>query len=99
MRDAFGRANKARAKLDARRAHFEIDAIASPRPMPPATNTGTSARQFRQDLLRQHGGRDRADMAAGLHPFDDQRIDAGTDQLLRQRQRRGKADHLGARSP
>ena len=35
-------------------------------------------------------------MPAGLGAFDHQRIGAGAHQLLRQRQRRGEADHLGA---
>jgi hypothetical protein len=46
--------------------------------------------QFRQDFLRQHRGRDRADMAARFHALDHQRIGAGTHQLLRQRQRGAK---------
>ena len=57
------------------------------------------ATDVRQDLLRQHRGRDRADMAARLHPLDDQRVDARADQLLRQRQRGREADQLGAAAP
>src|SRR3546814_10066013 len=36
-------------------------------------------------------------MAAGFHSFDHQRIDARADQFLSERQRRRKADDLGAR--
>ena len=48
----------------------------------------TARRQLRQNFLRQHHCRNRADMAAGLAAFDHQRIRARAQQLLRQRQRR-----------
>src|SRR3546814_10718805 len=54
-------------------------------------------REFGQYLLRQHARRDGTDMAAGFHSFDHQRIDARADQFLSERQRRRKADDLGAR--
>src|SRR3546814_4719724 len=50
------------------------------------------------DLLRQHARRHRADMAAGLHPFDHQRIDTRTNKLFGERQRRREADDIRARS-
>src|SRR3546814_3674895 len=49
-----------------------------------------------QDLLREHAGRDRADMAAGLHALDHQRVDARADQLLGEAERGREADQLRA---
>ena len=76
MRDALRRRRRSACRA-ARRPRPSPDRprIASPRPMPPATNTGTSL-DMRQDLLRQHGERDRADMAAGLRALDHQRVGA-----------------------
>ena len=97
MRDRFVRADEARAELDAGRAHLQIagDRLA------PADAAGDEHGQhvgdLGQHLLREHAGGDRADMAAGLHPLDHQRIDAGADQLLREASVGGEADHLGAR--
>src|SRR3546814_7792449 len=59
MRDAFGRANEARAELNPRRAHFQIggDSLAA------TDAAGDKHRHFvgqrRQDLLRQHARRHR----------------------------------------
>ena len=53
-------------------------------------------RHFGQDFLRQHAGRDRADMAARFHALDHQRVDARSHQLLRKRQRGRETDQLGA---
>ncbi len=96
MGDALARAGKARAQLHAGGAHFQIggDRLA------PADAAGHEhrnlLRHFGQDFLRQHAGRDRADMAARFHALDHQRVDARSHQLLRQRQRGRKADQLGA---
>jgi hypothetical protein len=49
-----------------------------------------------QHFLRKHAGRHRADMAAGLHSLDHQRIDTGTDQFLGQCQCRGETDQFRA---
>ena len=92
---SFG-ADEARAELDADRAHFEIggDRLAAADP------AGDEHRNVLgddgQDFLRQHRGRNRADMAAGLHALDHQRVGARAHQLLRQRQRGREADQLGA---
>ena len=56
------------------------DSIASPRPIPPATNTGTSLRCGKH-FLCQHRGRDRPDMAAGLAALDDDRVGPGAHEL------------------
>ncbi len=71
------------------------DTIASPRPIPPATNTGTSP-QMGKHFLCQHRGRDRPDMAAGLAALDDDRIGPGAHQLAGDRQGRREADDAGA---
>ena len=90
------RADEARAELDADRAHFEIgrDRLAAADP------AGDEDRDVlgddRQDFLRQHRGRDRADMAAGLHAFDHQGVGARPHQLLREAERGGEGDQLGA---
>ena len=68
-------ADEARAELAAGGAHAQIggDRLAV------ADAAGDEHRhlaQLRQDLLRQHAGRDRADMAARLHALDDQRVGA-----------------------
>ena len=57
------------------RAHLEVgsDRLAA---ADPAGDEDRHLVQVRQDLLRQHAGRDRADMAAGLHALDHQRIGA-----------------------
>ena len=49
---------------------------------------------MRQDFLRQHGQRHRADMAARLGALDHQRVGARADQPLGQHQRRGEAISL-----
>ena len=51
---------------------------------------------MRQDFLRQHGQRDRADMAASLRPLDDQRVRTRPDQAARHDQCGGEADRLRA---
>ena len=55
--------------------------------------------EFGQHFLRQDAGGDRADMAARFHAFDHQRIRAGAQQLLGERQCRREADHLGGVLP
>ena len=96
MRDRFGRADEARAELHARRTHVEIarDRLAA------ADAAGDEHRHrfgdLGQHLLREHAGRNGADMATGLHALNHQRIDARPDQLLGERQRRREADDLGA---
>ena len=93
------RADEARAELDADRAHFEIggDRLAAADP------AGDEHRNVLgddgQDLLRQHRGRDRADVAAGLHALDHQRVGARAHQLLGQRERGREADQLRAAAP
>ena len=51
---------------------------------------------MRQDLLRQHGERHRADMPAGLGALDHQRIDARFHEALGQHQSGREGDELGA---
>ncbi len=91
MGDALGRADEAGAELHADRAHLQI---AGDQPAM-ADAAGDEDRHLggerRQYLLGEHRGRDRADMAARLHPLDHQRVDARADQLLRQRQRRARS--------
>jgi hypothetical protein len=78
------------------RAHFEI---AGDQPaMADAAgdedrNLGGKRRKY---FLRQHRSRDRTDMAARFHPFDDQSVNARSDQLPGQRKSGGKADQFGA---
>ena len=96
VRDALGRADEAGAELHADRAHFQIAGDQPAMADPAGDEDRHVVAKRRQYLLREHRGRDRPDMAARLHPLDHQRIDAGADQLLRQRQRRGEADQLGA---
>ncbi len=69
--------------------------MASPRPMPPRDEDGHLA-DDRQNFLRQHRGRDRADMPARLHPLDDERIDAHLHQLFADAGGGGERDHLAA---
>src|SRR3546814_18455573 len=74
--DALGGADEAGTELDARRAHLQIarDRFAA------ADAAGDEDRQvlreFREDFLREHAGRDGADKAALLHPLAHQRIPA-----------------------
>lgn len=60
MRDAFGRADEARAELYARRAHFEDrdDGFAAP---DAACDKDRNVANFRQDFLRQNRSADGAD--------------------------------------
>ena len=94
--DAFVRADEAGAELDPDRAHFEIggDRLAA------ADAAGDEHRNVvadvRQDFLRQHRRRDRADVAAGLHALDHQRVDVRAHQLLGERERGGEGHQLGA---
>ena len=99
MGDAFVRADEAGAELDADRAHFEIAGDQAAMADAAGDEDRHVGGERRQDLLGEHRGRDRADMAARLHPLDHQRVDARADQLLGQRQRRGEADQLGADRP
>ena len=96
MGDALGGADEARAELNAGRAHLEI-AGDQPAMADPAGDEDRHLRaERRQDLLGEHRGRDRADMAARLHPLDHQRVDARADQLFRERERGREAVQLGA---
>ena len=95
MGDRFRGADEAGAELAAGSAHLEIaeDGLAA------ADAAGDEHRHLadrRQDLLRQHAGRDRADMAAGLHALDDDGVGAGAHQLAGDHQGRGEAQQLGA---
>src|SRR5205823_10969522 len=83
--DRFGGADEAGAELAARGAHLEIaeDGLAA---ADPAGDEHRHLADLGQDLLGQHAGRDRADMAAGLHPLDDDRVGAGAQQLPGQHQ-------------
>ena len=89
-------ADKAGAELDSAGTHFEIgsDHLAG------ADAAGDEDRQLlgnlRQDFLGQHRGRDRPDMAARFHALNDNGVDTGADEFLRQRHRGGKADHFRA---
>ena len=95
MRNAFGGAGKAGAKLDPGCAHFQIGGNRFAPADAARDEHRHLGRHFGQDFLRQHAGRDRADMAASLHPFHHQRVDARPHQLLRQAKRGGEADQLG----
>ncbi len=97
MGDRFMGADEARAELHAGRAHLEIGrAIASPRPMPPATNTGTS-REMRQDLLRQHAVETGPIWPPASHALDDDRVGAHAHELLARCASAGaKQSELGA---
>ena len=90
------RADEARAELDPDRAHFEIGGDRLAAPDPAGDEHRDVGGDVGQDFLAQHAGRDRADVAAGLHPLDHQRVGARADHLLGQRQRRGEGDQLGA---
>jgi hypothetical protein len=90
-----GWANKTRSELHTRCAHLDIrqDRLAA------ADAAGDKYRHFvqvRQHLLRQNGGRHRADMTTGLAPLDDDRVRPHTHELLCEDQRRRKAQHLRA---
>ena len=95
MRDRFIGADEARAELHAGRAHLEIsdDRLAA---ADPAGDEHRHIAQMRQDLLRQHAGRDRADMAASFHALDDDGIGAHAHEFSRDRKGGREADHLGA---
>jgi hypothetical protein len=95
MGDRFGGAHEARAHLAAGRAHAQIgrDRLAV------ADAAGHEHRhlaQVRQDLLGEHAGRDRADVPAGLHAFDDQRVRAGAHQAPGDREAGREAEQPGA---
>ena len=87
-------------QLDAAGPHFEIGGNR----LAPADTARHKhqiiRRQFWQDFLRQHRGRNRADVAARLHPLDHQRIRARpvslAQQFLAQRQGRRKTNHFRA---
>ncbi len=96
MGDALGCAGEAGAELHADRAHFEVAGDRLAAADPAGDEHQVLVGQRRQELLRQHRGRHRADVAAGLHPLDDQRVAARAQQLLRQRQCRGEHDDLRA---
>ena len=98
MRDQFRGADEPRAELHAGGAHLQIahDRLAA---ADAAGNENRHVADLGQDFLGQHRGGDRADMAAGLHALDDQRVGARANELLGQDQRRGEADQLGARPP
>src|SRR5438552_8564492 len=87
MRDRLVGADKAGAELHAGRAHFKIgqDRLAAANP---AGDKDWDVAQMRQNLLRQNRGRYRADMAAGLAAFDDDRIGAHAHELSRQHESR-----------
>ena len=103
--DRFVGADEPRAELHARR-----------RPSPDRTSDRLAAAdaagdeyrhlgQMRQDLLRQHRGRDRPDMAAGLAALDDDRVGArcapacGRSPAPARSRRRGRRRRAGAGSP
>ncbi len=94
--DAFVGADEAGAKLHPDGSHLEVggDRLSA------ADTSGDEHRDFLrdmgQDFLAQHAGRHRADVAAGLHPLDHQRVGARPHQLLGQRQRGREDDQLGA---
>ena len=95
MRDALGGRREKRAELRARGPHLQQahDRIAAADP------TGHEDRHLGdlgQDFLRQHHERDGPDMAARFRPFDDQGVSPQAKQPLRQNQRGGEADQLGA---
>jgi hypothetical protein len=90
------RADKAGAKLHARRAHFQIGGDCAAAADAACDEHRNLVRDFGQDFLREHAGRHRTDMAACLHPLDHQRIDARTDELLGERQRGCETHDLGA---
>ena len=85
------RADEAGAELDADRAHLQIAGDQPAMADPAGDEDRHLGGERRQYLLGEHRGRDRADMAARLHPLDDQGVDARADQLLRQRQRRARS--------
>ena len=77
MRDAFDSAGEARAELDPGGAHFEIARNRLAAPDAPGDEDQMVRAQFGEHFLRQHAGRNRADMAARFHPLDHERIGAG----------------------
>ena len=96
--DRFAGAHEARAHLAAGGAHAQIggDRLAM------ADAAGDEHRhlaQVRQDLLGEHAGRHRADVAAGLHAFDDQRIGARAHQAPGDGEARGEAQAAWRRRP
>ena len=80
--DRFTRANKAGSELDAGGAHFEIGQDRFPA-ADAARYEHRNLGEMRQDLLRQHAGRDRSDMPARLAAFNDDRIGAHAHELAR----------------
>ncbi len=93
--DRFGGADEARAHLAAGGAHAQIggDRLAV------ADAAGDEHRhlaQVRQDLLGEHAGRDRPDVPACFHAFDDQRIRARAHQALGYGEAGGEAQQPGA---
>ena len=74
MGDALVRADEAGAELDPDRAHLEVSGDRLAAADPAGDEHRDVVADVGQDFLRQHRGRDRADMAAGLHPLDHQRV-------------------------
>ena len=76
-------------------AHAQIggDGFAVP---DPAGDEHRHLAQMRQDLLGEHAGRDRPDVPARLHAFDDQRVGAGAHQALGHGEAGGEAEQPGA---
>ena len=93
--DAFARGGEAGAELGAGGPHLQIgqDGLAAPQA---AGDEYRHLLDMRQDFLRQHGERDRADMAAGLTALDHDGVGAGADQTFGQHQGRGEGDQLRA---
>ena len=96
MGDASVRADEAGAELDPDRAHFEVSGDRLAAADPAGDEDRNIFRDVGQDFLRQHRGRHRADVAAGLHALDDQRVGARAYQFLREGQRGREADQLRA---
>src|SRR5262249_18552483 len=96
MGDRFMGAHEARPELSAGSSHLEI----GEHRLTAGDTAGDEDRHvahMRQNLLGDHAGRDRADMAAGFHGFDDDRIGAHANQLPRNDERRRKAKELDTR--
>ena len=81
MRDRFGGTDESRAELHAGAAHLQIshDRLA---PADAAGHEDGHVGHLGQDFLGQHRGGHGADMPAGLHALDDQRIGPRAYQLL-----------------
>ena len=96
MGDALLGADEAGAELDPDGAHFEVSRDGLAAADPAGDEHRDVLRHVGQDFLRQHRGRHRADVAAGLHPLDHQRVDARANQFLGQRQSGREGGQLGS---